>query len=77
MRRRRSTADPENHDSTQLIYAANRGTRIVNGRGHCAQSDIDDLNYAELNILLHRARWTDIEGSDEMVRLFPRHPFRF
>src|SRR5271166_5702148 len=31
-------------------------TRIVNRWRHCAQGDVDDLNYAELDVLLHCAR---------------------
>src|SRR5579872_2166614 len=74
IRRRRSAADPKNHDSTKLIHAANRGAGIVDGRRHCAQGDVHDLNYAELDVLLHCARWSDIKGSNEMVRMFLRYP---
>ncbi len=75
----RHTANPEDHDPAELIDAADRRAGIVDCGRHCAQRDIDDLDDAELDILLHGARWTNVEGGSDMVcavgwqPLWPRH----
>ena len=56
----RGTADPANQDTAELIDAADRRTRIIDGRRNGTQRDVNDLNYAELNVLLQRARWPNV-----------------
>ena len=67
---------PVNDDTAELVHAADRRAGIVDRGRDCAQPDIGDLNDAELDILLHGARWTDIEGGDEMDGAFGRYPLR-
>ena len=58
-------------DTAELVHAADRRAGIVDRGRDCAQPDIGDLDDAELDILLHRARRTDIEGGDEMDARVP------
>jgi hypothetical protein len=74
--RRRYTAYPEDHDSAELVHAADCRTWVVDCVGHRAQRNVDDLDDAELNVLLHGARRTDVEGGDEMERAVGRHALR-
>ena len=77
MRWRRGATGPVDDDAAQLVHAADRCAGIVDRRRYSAQPDIGDLNDAELDILLQGARWTDIEGGDEMDGTFGRHALRF
>ena len=63
-------------DTAQLVHAADRRAGIVDRGRDRAQPDIGDLNDAELDILLHGAGRTDIEGGDDVDRAFRRHALR-
>ena len=45
----------------ELVDTADRGARIVHGGGNCLERDVDDLDDAELDVLLQRARRPDVE----------------
>ena len=76
MRWRRRAAGPADHDTAELVDAADRRAGIVDRGRYRAQPDIDDLDDAELDILLHGAGRADIEGGDEMERAVCRHALR-
>ena len=61
----RKSADPADQDTSELIDAADRGTGIINRRRNGAQSNVDDLDDAEFNVLLHRPHRADIERSGQ------------
>src|SRR6516164_658796 len=73
---RRHAADPQDHNSAELVHAADRRAGIVDGGRHRAQRNVDDLDDAEFDILLHSARRADIEGADKMHRTIRRHALR-
>ena len=55
--------DPHEY-AAELIDATDRGARVVYRRGDRLQRDVDQLQHAELDVLLHRAHDTDVEGAD-------------
>src|ERR1700722_2182741 len=79
MRWRPHAADPADHDAAELIDATDRRARIVYRRRDRTQCDIDDLDNAELDVLLQRAGRADIDGAtqprDQVVGqpIRPRH----
>lgn len=64
-RRRRRAAEPADQDAAELVNTADRGAGIVHRRRDCPQRDIDDLDDAELHVLLQRSRRTDVERAHQ------------
>jgi hypothetical protein len=57
--RRRHTADPEDHDTAELVHAADCRAGIVDCGRHGAQRYVNNLDDAELDILLQGASLLD------------------
>src|ERR1700689_2255807 len=73
---RRCAARPEDHDASELIDAVDRSGRIVDGRRDRPERDIDDLDDAELDVLLHRARRADVDCAQQPSLALRRNPTR-
>ena len=65
---RRRAANPPNQDAAELIDAADRRGRIVDRWRNRSQRDIDDLDNAEFDILLHRAGRTNVDCGEKLER---------
>ena len=76
VKRWRYTAYPEDHDPTELIHAADGSAWVVDRGRYRAQRNVDDLDDAKLNVLLHGARRPDVEGGDQVERAVGRNALR-
>src|ERR1700690_3621427 len=74
MRRGGSTFNPSNQDPAQLIDATYCRTRIVHCGRDSPERDVDELDHSELNVLLHRAVWADVERRKKMRRSLICYP---
>ena len=62
-RRRRHAAQPADQDAAQMINTTDRRAGIIDRRRDRPQRDIDDLDDAELHVLLQRTGRPDVEGA--------------
>jgi hypothetical protein len=59
-----------------LIHATDGRARVVDRGRYRAQRNVDDLDDAKLNVLLHGARRPHVEGGDQVERSVGRHARR-
>lgn len=66
---RRHTVQPPDQNTAELIDTADRGGRIIYRWRDRLERDIDNLDNAEFNVLLHRAGRPDIDGREQLKLL--------
>jgi len=55
-------ASEADQDAAQLVHAVDGSAGVVHGRGDRPGRDIDDLQDAELDVVLERPRRAEVDG---------------